>query len=147
MDIHPTARLSLSAKLDARFKAGIHIGEESYVAFSARILTHDFTRGMYLHTRIGKRCFIGGNSLIMPGVTIGDGSIVGAGSVVTKNVPPASAVAGNPARIVSNGIKTVKFGRLESANANETHFRNMDPAAAALDDHDFKIRLSEQENR
>ena len=52
MDIHPSVRLSLSAKLDRTFKAGIHIGEGSYVAFGARILTHDFTRGMYLHTRI-----------------------------------------------------------------------------------------------
>ena len=39
-------------------------------------------------------------SIILPGVTIGSGAIVGAGSVVTKNVPPYTIVAGNPARII-----------------------------------------------
>ena len=42
----------------------------------------------------GINCFIGGQSLILPGITIGDGSIVGAGSVVTKDVPARTAVAG-----------------------------------------------------
>ncbi len=42
--------------------------------------------------------YVGSNSLIMPGVTIGEGSIVAAGSVVTKSVPPHTVVGGNPAR-------------------------------------------------
>ena len=58
------------------------------------------------------RCFIGAHSILMPGVTIGDGSIVGAGSVVTRDVPAASIAAGNPARIVRKGITTYRFGCL-----------------------------------
>jgi acetyltransferase-like isoleucine patch superfamily enzyme len=49
---------------------------------------------------IGDDCWIGGNVIVLPGVTIGRGSTVGAGSVVTKDVPPFHVVAGNPARIL-----------------------------------------------
>jgi maltose O-acetyltransferase len=49
---------------------------------------------------IGKNCWIGGGSVICPGVTIGDNCVVAAGSVVTKNVPANSVVGGNPARVI-----------------------------------------------
>jgi acetyltransferase-like isoleucine patch superfamily enzyme len=119
MDIHPTAQFSLSAKFDRTFPIGVHVGAESYVAFEARILTHDMTRGLYLHTRVGRNCFIGGRSLILPGVEIGDGSIVGAGSVVTKSVPPGSLVVGNPARVLRDGIVVGPYGRFADADATE----------------------------
>jgi acetyltransferase-like isoleucine patch superfamily enzyme len=50
--------------------------------------------------RIGKGCWIGMNSLVMKGVTIGDGSIIAAGSIVVKNVEPGTIAAGNPARTI-----------------------------------------------
>ena len=50
--------------------------------------------------RIGNNVWIGGQSLILKGVTIGDRAIVGSRSVVTKDVPPDSVVAGNPARLI-----------------------------------------------
>lgn len=49
---------------------------------------------------IGKDCWIGGNVLVMPGVTIGDRVVVGAGSVVTKDIPSDSLALGNPAKVV-----------------------------------------------
>jgi acetyltransferase-like isoleucine patch superfamily enzyme len=119
MDIDPTCTFSLTARFDHTYPRGVHVGAETYIAFNARILTHDMTRGLYLHTRIGRHCFIGGNSLIMPGVTIGDGSIVGAGSVVTKNVPAGSMVAGNPARVLREDIVVGPFGRLPTADATK----------------------------
>ncbi|HKX29160.1 MAG TPA: acyltransferase [Blastocatellia bacterium] len=50
--------------------------------------------------RIGRNVWIGFDSCILPGVTIGDGSIVGARSVVTRDVEPYTVVAGNPARLI-----------------------------------------------
>jgi acetyltransferase-like isoleucine patch superfamily enzyme len=50
--------------------------------------------------KICDKAWIGFNSIILKGVTIGEGAIVGAGSVVTKDVPPYAVVAGNPAKII-----------------------------------------------
>lgn len=51
---------------------------------------------------IGRNVWIGSNSTILPGVTIGDNSVVAAGAVVTKNVPPNVIVGGVPARRIKN---------------------------------------------
>lgn len=51
-------------------------------------------------TFVKKNASIGSNSTILPGITIGTSSIIGAGSVVTKDVPDFAVVAGNPARII-----------------------------------------------
>lgn len=48
--------------------------------------------------RIGKRCWIGANAVILPGVELGDDVVVGAGAVVTRSVPFGTTVVGNPAR-------------------------------------------------
>lgn len=120
MDVHTSAQFSLSAKFDRTFPIGVHVGARSYIAFDARILTHDMTRGLYLHTRIGENCFIGGRSLILPGVEIGDNCVVGAGSVVTKSVPPRSIVAGNPAKIIKTDIEVGPYGRFLDADAMES---------------------------
>lgn len=50
--------------------------------------------------KIGKRVWVGSNSTLLPGITIGDNAVIGAGSVVTKDVPANAVVAGVPARIV-----------------------------------------------
>lgn len=110
--ISPSARVSLKAKLDFTNPSGVIIGDESYVAFGAVILSHDFVRSLHTDTIIGKKCFIGANSIIMPGVQIGDGSIVAAGTIVVKSVPEGVVVAGNPAKIIRAGIKVGRFGQL-----------------------------------
>jgi acetyltransferase-like isoleucine patch superfamily enzyme len=123
MDIHPTVQFSLRTRFDMTYPRGVHVAERTYIAFNAVVLTHDRTRGLYLHTRIGPRCFIGANSMILPGVTVGEGSIVGAGAVVTADVPPHSIVAGNPARVIREDVEVGDYGRLRTANDTEAKLR------------------------
>ena len=50
---------------------------------------------------IGENVWIGDKATILPGVSIGDGAVIGANAVVTKDVPPYSVVVGNPAKIIN----------------------------------------------
>lgn len=69
--------------------------------------------------RIEDDVWIGANVIILSGLTIGKGSILGAGAVVTKNVPPYAICAGNPARIIR-----FRSGEQEHANQGEPHDYN-----------------------
>ena len=53
-----------------------------------------------LPVRIGKNCWLGAGVIVMPGVTIGENSVIGAGSVVTRDIPPNVVAAGNPCRVL-----------------------------------------------
>ena len=64
-------------------------------------------------TFIGNNCFIGVRSLICPGVKIGDECVIGAGSVVTKDIPSNSMAVGVPAKVIRTGIKMNEHARLE----------------------------------
>ena len=81
----------------------ISIGDQTTLGPRVTILTHDATpklRTGYSRiapVRIGARVFIGANTTILPGVTVGDDAIVGAGSVVRRDVPAGAVVFGNPA--------------------------------------------------
>ena len=133
MDIHPSVEFSLSARFDTTYPKGVHIAENTYIAFDAAILTHDRTRGMYRHTRIGKNCFIGARSIIMPGVAIGDECIVAAGAVVVKDVPFRTIVAGNPAAPIKTGVPLTKYGAYETADEARRSFweRELSPQPAS----------------
>ena len=90
-------------------QGGISIGDGCLIGHNVTIATlnHDInpeTRAD-LHpapVKIGKNVWIGSDSTILPGIEIGDGAIVGAGSVVTKSVAPNTIVCGNPAKFLKN---------------------------------------------
>lgn len=90
--------------LDAR--GGLEIGSNVVIASYSKIIagTHDINskdfKGCVKKTIINDRAWICTNAIILPGITIGEGAVVGAGAVVTKDVPPYCVVAGNPARII-----------------------------------------------
>ena len=115
MDIGPECRISFSARLDKNYPRGIHVGEGTAINFGACVLAHDTVRGLHVDTWIGKECNIGAQSMIMPGVRIGDHCVVAAASVVMKDVPSNSLVAGNPARIMEKGIQTGRLGIIKRA--------------------------------
>jgi acetyltransferase-like isoleucine patch superfamily enzyme len=108
----------------------VHIGDGTRIEAKAAVLAHDPSRHFHSHTYIGRNCLIGMRALIMPGVNIGDQSIVVGGSFVKTDVPARSIVAGSPARVVRSGIRTGQYGVLldagEEASAQEA---KSDPSA------------------
>jgi maltose O-acetyltransferase len=93
-----------TAYIDAGYPYLISIGNNCSLASGVRLLAHDATPFRFTgYQNIGKieikdNCFISENCIILPGVTIGPNVIVAAGSVVNKDIPPNSCVAGVPAR-------------------------------------------------
>lgn len=89
----------------------INIGNYSRLASYVTIMSESHginpEKGIYhkqdlvcKEVNIGEYCWVGEKVIIMPGVTIGDWSIVGAGAVVTKDIPPYSIAVGNPAKVI-----------------------------------------------
>jgi len=96
-------------------RGGIVIGDNVNISgFSYFISQYHNINDPYGHTKLSKiiiedNVWIATNSTILPGVKLGKGSVVAAGSVVTKNVTPYSVVAGNPAKEIKKRSKLIKY--------------------------------------
>lgn len=89
----------------------IYIGDRVTITQGCTLLTHDGATWLvrdddgnryqkFGRIRIGSDVFVGANAILLPGVTIGNRVVIGAGSVVTQDVPDDSVCAGNPARLL-----------------------------------------------
>lgn len=118
MDIGSNVVIARTAILDKNVNPrGIHIGDNTWILRNATILAHDYCqgenrRGKRFDTYIGRNCVIGINSIILPGIRIGDSCVIAAGAVVTKDVPPNSIVAGNPAKVIKTGVMVGDNGQI-----------------------------------
>ena len=109
MSVGNDVRLGENLYIDAR--GGLTIGNNVKIAPQVFIWTsnHNYYapkklpydgKEILCPVSIGDHVWIGGRAVIVPGVTIGEGAVVGMGSVVTKDVPPYAVVGGNPARVL-----------------------------------------------
>lgn len=107
VDIEPGIVRIGKASMDTIYPGDIHIGRGTVITNGCVFITHfyDITnlrehayyRG---EIHIGRNCYIGTNAIFSKPVRVGDGAVVGAGSVVTKDIPPYEVWAGVPARFI-----------------------------------------------
>lgn len=91
----------------------VEIGDRTQIGPAVQIYAADHPRDPVARraglengkpVRIGANVWVGGGAIILPGITIGDDAIIGAGSIVTRDVPAGATVAGNPARFLTRSI-------------------------------------------
>ncbi|MEK3887903.1 acyltransferase [Bacillus sp. FSL K6-3431] len=102
MKIGKHTSFALMVMLDVMYPEKISVGRNTVIGYNTTILAHEYLIKEYRlgQVNIGDEVMIGANSTILPGITIGNGAIVSAGTLVNKDVPPGTFVGGNPMRII-----------------------------------------------
>ncbi len=83
---------------DVLFGPGVYINSANHNFKRGKLIREQY--GNHKSVKIGNDAWLGANAIVLPGVTIGDGSVIGAGAVVTKDIPPYSIAVGNPAAVI-----------------------------------------------
>lgn len=102
---------------------GITIEDDAMIAANVQLISnnHDLYERQIITCKpihIGKNAWIGAGATILPGVTIGDNAVVGAASVVTKEVPADTIVAGNPAKFIKRIIHAAECSSQNEEDLN-----------------------------
>lgn len=102
MEVGEKTAVGLMAMMDVMFPELISIGQNSIIGYNTTILAHEYLIEEYRLGRvmIGDGVMIGANSTLLPGITIGDGAVVAACSLVNRDVPAGAFVGGNPIRTI-----------------------------------------------
>lgn len=102
MKVGEKTSFALMVMVDVMFPEKISVGKNTVIGYNTTILAHEYLIKEYRlgEVVIGDEVMIGANTTILPGVTIGNGAIVSAGTLVHKDVPEGSFVGGNPMRII-----------------------------------------------
>ncbi|MYL34018.1 acetyltransferase [Pontibacillus yanchengensis] len=102
MKVGEHTAFALMVMLDIMFPEKISVGRNTVIGYNTTILAHEYLIKEYRlgEVNIGSEVMIGANTTILPGITIGDGAIVSAGTLVHKDVPPGCFVGGNPMQVI-----------------------------------------------
>jgi acetyltransferase-like isoleucine patch superfamily enzyme len=102
MNVGDQTAFALMVMLDVMYPERIRVGKNTVIGYNTTILAHEYLIEEYRlgDVIIGNEVMIGANTTILPGVVIGDGAIVSAGTLVHKDVPAGTFVGGNPMKII-----------------------------------------------
>ncbi len=102
MKVGDETAVALMVMMDIMFPERISIGRNTIIGYNTTILAHEYLIKEYRlgDVVIGDEVMIGANTTILPGVTIGDGAIVSAGTLVHRDVPAGAFVGGNPMQVI-----------------------------------------------
>ncbi|MCY7866608.1 heptaprenylglyceryl phosphate O-acetyltransferase [Bacillus spizizenii] len=102
MKVGKQTSFALMVMPDIMFPEKISVGTNTIIGYNTTILAHEYLIQEYRIGKvlIGDEVMIGANTTILPGVEIGDGAVVSAGTLVHKDVPAGAFVGGNPMRII-----------------------------------------------
>lgn len=102
MKVGKKTSFALMVMPDIMFPEKITVGENSIIGYNTTLLAHEYLIREYRLGEIivGNEVMIGANTTILPGVKIGDGAIVSAGTLVHRDVPSGAFVGGNPMRVI-----------------------------------------------